>query len=63
MRRLGRRRVVWLMHTGQDERGAGSWKGNINLVTELKETWFNDRGRFRPMTGDDDGDARVNVVW
>ncbi|EMD87824.1 hypothetical protein COCC4DRAFT_199973 [Bipolaris maydis ATCC 48331] len=63
LRRLGRRRVVWLMQTGQDEHGADCWKGNINLVTGLKEKWLNDRGRFRPMTGDDDGDARVNIVW
>ncbi|EUC49977.1 hypothetical protein COCMIDRAFT_83437 [Bipolaris oryzae ATCC 44560] len=63
LRRLGRRRVVWLMHTGQDERGADCWKGNINLVTGLKETWLKDRARFRPMTSGDEGDARVNVVW
>jgi hypothetical protein len=63
LRRLGRRRVVWLMNTGKDERGAYYWRGNVNLVTGLKETWLNDRGRFQCLTSENDGGTRVDIVW
>jgi hypothetical protein len=47
LRRLGRRRVVWLMRmNGKDGKDA-YWRGNINLVTGVKESWLRDRGRFR----------------
>jgi hypothetical protein len=46
LRRLGRRRIVWLMRVAGKEGGEGYWKGNVNLVTGLKESWLRDRSNF-----------------
>ncbi|CAI6340136.1 unnamed protein product [Periconia digitata] len=47
LRRIGRRRVVWLLKTDVDGPDGGYWKGNINLVTGLKENWLHSREHFR----------------
>jgi hypothetical protein len=52
LRRLGRHRVVWLMRTKEGEGKRPSWRGNVNLVTGLEETWLRDR--FQQASCDDD---------
>jgi hypothetical protein len=47
LRRLGRRRVIWLSRIKEKENEGTYWKGNINLVTGVKESWLKDRNRFR----------------
>jgi hypothetical protein len=58
LRRLGRRRVVWLSKTNGDEPKEDYWKGNINLVTGLKESWLHSRKRFQRL--EDLDDARIS---
>lgn len=47
LRRLGRRRVVWLLRTKGHGPKEYYWKGNVNLVTGLKESWLHSRQRFQ----------------
>ena len=42
LRRLGRRRVVWLMRVKDHGTKGPLWRGNVNLVTGLKKTWLED---------------------
>lgn len=51
LRRLGRRRIVWLMQVGTKGHGVDYWRGNVNLVTGLKETWLRDGDRFKSLAG------------
>lgn len=47
LRRLGRQRVIWLMHADCDTVKAAFWRGNIDLVTGFKKSWLEDRDRFQ----------------
>ena len=47
LRRVGRRRVVWLMRIEGDGGTGPVWRGNANLVTGLPEKWL--RGEFRQV--------------
>jgi hypothetical protein len=58
LRRLGRRRVVWLSKTNEYGPKEDYWKGNINLVTGLKESWLHSRKRFQRL--EDLDDARIS---
>jgi hypothetical protein len=58
LRRLGRRRVVWLSKTNGNEPKEDYWKGNINLVTGLKESRLHSRKRFQRL--EDLDDARIS---
>jgi hypothetical protein len=49
LRRLGRRRVVWLLKTNEHGSKEDHWKGNINLVTGLKESWLHNRQNFQRL--------------
>lgn len=50
LRRLGRRRVVWMMRV--DGKGGKNthWRGNVNVVTGLKEAWLMDRSNFQSIS-------------
>jgi hypothetical protein len=47
LRRLGRRRVVWLSRTNGHGSKEDYWRGNANLVTGLKESWLHSRQNFK----------------
>ncbi|RYN34791.1 hypothetical protein AA0112_g5461 [Alternaria arborescens] len=47
LRRLGRRRVVWLSRTNGHGSKEDYWRGNANLVTGLKESWLHNRQKFK----------------
>jgi hypothetical protein len=49
LRRLGRRRVVWLLKTTEHGPKGNHWKGNVNLVTGLKESWLHSRQKFQRL--------------
>ena len=64
LRRLGRKRVVWLVRVDGKGHGVGSgcWRGNFNLVTGLEETWLKDRTRFHGVSSGDDAAASLETV-
>ncbi|KAF2132425.1 hypothetical protein P153DRAFT_429562 [Dothidotthia symphoricarpi CBS 119687] len=51
LRRVGRRRVVWLMRMEEKGRIEHVWRGNANLVTGLTEVWLRDNFQ-RALEGD-----------
>ncbi|KAF1953391.1 hypothetical protein CC80DRAFT_477906, partial [Byssothecium circinans] len=50
LRRLGRRRVVWLMRIDGKGHVGSHWRGNINLFTGVKESWLQDRSVFQRVS-------------
>jgi hypothetical protein len=63
LRRLGRRRVVWLSKTKEHGlKGGHYWKGNVNLVTGLKESWLHSQQKFQRVENLDDGRISYEIV-
>jgi hypothetical protein len=62
LRRLGRRRVVWLMRIDRYGGSRCSWKGNSNLVTGVKDDWLKDRGRFQCVSKSGDIETTEEIV-
>jgi hypothetical protein len=62
LRRLGRRRVVWLMRRSKKEDELGHWRGSINLVTGVKESWLRDRSMFRRVVEQSNAEVSQEIV-
>lgn len=62
LRRLGRKRVVWMMYVSGPREGEGYWRGNSNLVTGVKQSYLDDRTRFRPETGEGEVEITLETV-
>lgn len=60
LRRLGRRRVVWLSRTNGHGSKEDYWRGNANLVTGLKESWLHSRQRFQRIKSIEDNASQIS---
>ncbi|KAG9185288.1 hypothetical protein G6011_07832 [Alternaria panax] len=60
LRRLGRRRVVWLSKANKRGLKGVCWKGNANLVTGLKESWLHSQQKFQRLNPEEDGDQYLS---
>jgi hypothetical protein len=60
LRRLGRRRVVWLFKTKGHGPEEDHWKGNINLVTGLKESWLHSQQKFQRLEDLEETNGQIN---
>ena len=60
LRRLGRRRVVWLSKANEDGPKKDYWRGNVNLVTGLKESWLHSQQNFQRLESIEENDGRVS---
>ena len=63
LRQLGRRRVVWLLKTNGNGPKEDHWKGNTNLVNDLKESWLhNQQNSQRLDQREDNGQISYEIV-
>jgi hypothetical protein len=61
LRRLGRRRVVWLSKTNRHGSKEDAWKGNVNIVTGLKVSWLHDRQKFQRIENRQSNPGQVSL--
>jgi hypothetical protein len=51
------------MRRSKKEDEVGHWRGSINLVTGIKESWLRDRSMFRPVAGQSDAEVSQDIVF
>jgi hypothetical protein len=60
LRRVGRRRVVWLLKTNEHGPTQIYWKGNVNLVTGLKESWLHSQQKFQRLENLEENNGQIS---